>query len=586
LSHRVRDRIGSLPRPVIVAVAVVLFVAGVFAADSFANTGEVRQGVSVAGVRLSGLRPGPARARLEAAALTLATRPLTVRAGDATMIVRRLATGVRFDVEATLDSALAYGRNGPFDPHRARAYVGGADLPWETQVDPAALAKLVAGLNKQVGEAASEPSLKVVGTTPVLTAGVPGRAIDLPGAERVLRATVGDQAAASATLPIVQAHPTVSPEAASQAEAAVKQLLSAPIVVTDRGKQAELAPAELALAVVAAPKAGQLAISLDLGKLGGVMRKRAPFAYSEARDASFEVGGGKARVVAAVEGRQVDLAKAAAAVVTAGTGQGTERSTELPVTVKQPALTTAEARKLGVKEPISVYTTQFSAADRPRVHNISLIGASVNNQLVRPGEIFSMNGATGERTAAKGYRTAHVIMNGEIVDGLGGGVCQAGTTVFNAVFFAGLEVVQRSNHSLHISRYPMGRDATLNWPNKDLRFRNDTPYGILIRASVSSSSMTVALYSTKLDTKVSYSTSGQRNFRSPSTRYVDDPALPKGEERVEASGSSGFDVTVRRTVRRDGKVIHSDAFVSNYIPWTKVVHRGTKPKSEAPAPPA
>jgi len=101
-----------------------------------------------------------------------------------------------------------------------------------------------------------------------------------------------------------------------------------------------------------------------------------------------------------------------------------------------------------------------------------------------------MNRATGERTAAKGYRTAHVIRNGEIVDGLGGGVCQAGTTMFNTVFFAGLTVPERRNHSLHISHYPMGRDATLNWPGTDLKFRNDSPYGIYITGHATASTLT------------------------------------------------------------------------------------------------
>src|SRR5262249_25950403 len=158
------------------------------------------------------------------------------------------------------------------------------------------------------------------------------------------------------------------------------------------------------------------------------------------------------------------------------------------------ALTTARAQQLGIQERVTSYTTQFSPDDAPRVHNISLIGAAVNNKVVLPNQVFSMNAATGERTMSKGYRTAHVIVNGEVVDGLGRGACQAGTTVFNAAFFGGLDIVQRTNHSLHLSRYPLGRDATLNWPDKDVKFRNDTPYAILIKASVTAASMTVQLY--------------------------------------------------------------------------------------------
>ncbi|HEV2921994.1 MAG TPA: VanW family protein, partial [Actinomycetota bacterium] len=275
--------------------------------------------------------------------------------------------------------------------------------------------------------------------------------------------------------------------------------------------------------------------------------------------------------------------KAAAAVLAAGTARGTARSAALPTTVTQPELTTKEAKGLGVKEVMSTFTTTFNAGDAPRVHNISLIAAAVHGSLVRPGQVFSMNAATGQRTAAKGYRTAHVIQNGEIVDGLGGGVCQAGTTMFNAAFFAGLPVIERRNHSLHISHYPMGRDATLDWPSTDLKFRNDSPYGIYITSRATPSTLTFTFWSTSRGYKVTASTSAASNFRAPPTRYKDDPALPKGKEVVEEPGSSGFDVTVSRTVTKGGAVVRRDSFVSNYIPWVRIVRRGTGAK-EAPEP--
>ena len=188
-----------------------------------------------------------------------------------------------------------------------------------------------------------------------------------------------------------------------------------------------------------------------------------------------------------------------------------------------------------------------------------------------------MNAATGERTPAKGYTTAHVIVNGEVVPGLGGGVCQAGTTMFNAAFFAGLPILERHNHSLHINHYPMGRDATLNWPGYDLKFRNDTPYGIFIRSSATDSTMNVTMYSTRMGYQVSFSTSAPYNFTPFPTRYEDDPTLPVGTQQVKASGEGGFDVTVSRTVTRNGVVVRHDTFVSHYEPWTRVIERGTKP---------
>ena len=330
--------------------------------------------------------------------------------------------------------------------------------------------------------------------------------------------------------------------------------------------------------------AGELRLALDPGALDRLLRRQAGFAYTDPKDARFQPTGSSIRILPGVAGLEVIPGKAAAAVLEAGTAAaGTDRSAALPTTATQPELTTKEAKALGVKEVMSTFTTTFSAGDAPRVHNISLIAAAVHGSLVRPGQVFSMNGATGQRTAAKGYRTAHVIQNGEIVDGLGGGVCQAGTTMFNTAFFAGLPVPQRRNHSLHISHYPMGRDATLNWPTTDLKWRNDSPYGIYITSRATPSALTFTFWSTSRGYKVTSSTSSASNFRAPPTRYKDDPTLPKGKEVVEESGSSGFDVTVSRTVTKGGSVVRRDSFVSNYSPWVRVVRRGTGPK-EAPAP--
>ena len=566
----------ALPLALVLVVAGILFLGGIVAADSVANAGEVRQGVRVAGTDLGGLEPAAATAKLTAAAAALERQSLRVSAEQASLTVQRAATGVRLDVPATVAAALAVGRRGPVDPARLRAYVGGVDLAWRTRLEPAALAGLRARLGQQVARPPREPVLRVVGTTPNLTAGVSGRIVDPAASERALRVAIADPGATAVELPVVDHQPTVGQPAAEAAAEQVRRLLSAPVTVSDGDKAATLAPAALAGTVRATPANGQLAVSLDAKAVEALLRKQAPFAFTMAVDARFAVSGRKVRVVPGVPGRSVDLAKAGPALIAAGTAEGGTRQARLPVVARQPGFTTAEAKALGIRERVSTYTTQFSAADRPRVHNISLIGAAVNNKIVKPGEVFSMNAATGERTAAKGYRTAHVIMNGEIVDGLGGGVCQAGTTVFNAVFFGGYEVVQRQNHSLHISRYPLGRDATLNWPNKDLKFKNDTPHAVLIRATVTTASMTVSLYSTSVGNKVSFTTSGQSNWRSPPTRYEDDPTLAKGEESVEAGGSSGFDVTVHRTVTRNGKVVHSDNFLSQYIPWTRVVKRGTK----------
>jgi vancomycin resistance protein YoaR len=582
-----RGIVRAMPGPLLALIITVALGAGMVAVDGAVAAGRVRRGVSVAGTDLSGLRAADAEARLEVAAAVIEAQPLQVRAGAASVRLSRADAGIELDVPATVDAALAVGRRGLLDSDRLRTWSGGIDLPWRARIDDARLSRLLATIDRRMGRPGREPALRVRGdATPVveLVRGSPGRGVDRAAAKPALLAAAGpghDQV----SLPLAGRQPVVPPAAAEAALAQARRLLSAPVEVTDQGHSAELTPRDLAPLLSSRVVGARLNLLLDPARLDALLRDRAAFAYVEPRDAGFQASGSAVRVVPAVLGRAVQPARAAAALLQVATREDGARRVALPTLTRQPDLTTAKAQALGVKQVVSSFTTTFSAADAPRVHNIGLIAAAVNGSLVMPGEDFSMNGATGRRTAAKGYRTAHVIVNGELVDGLGGGVCQAGTTMFNAVLLAGLPVLERRNHSLHISHYPLGRDATLDWPGTDLKFRNDSPYGIFITSTWSTSSLTFTLYSTSRNLKVSLSTSGTSNFRSPATKFVDDPLLPKGTEVVEEPGSDGFDVTVFRTVTRNGSVVRRDQFVSNYSPWTRIVRRGTGPQPLPPGAP-
>jgi vancomycin resistance protein YoaR len=607
-------RVGRVPRVALAALLVVVLAGGLLAAQELTAAGEVRRGVRVGGVDLSGLSRVAATDRLRAAAVALQASPLTLQAGDATMRLPRSRAGVELDVEASVAAAMDVGRGGPLDADRFRGWFRRIELPWRARVVTARLHRQLATLDKKVGSEVREPTLRIggrvlgqapaaagattgaattagagsaagAGAVPVeLVAGRPGRVIDRAGATAAVLAAAAAPTGTTVELPVDERPPSVTPEAAKATADRVTALLAAPVEVTAGAGRADLRPADLAPLVRADAAAGELRLRLDPTGLDRLLRRQAGFAYTEPRDARFQPSGSTVRVLPGVAGLEVIPKKAATAVLKAGTGgAGNDRSVALPTTATQPELTTKEAKALGVREVMSTFTTTFSAADAPRVHNISLIAAAVHGSLVRPGQVFSMNAATGQRTAAKGYRTAHVIQNGEIVDGLGGGVCQAGTTMFNTAFFGGLPVVERRNHSLHISHYPMGRDATLDWPGTDLKFRNDSPYGIYITSRATPSTLTFTFWSTSRGYKVTSSTSAASNFRAPPTRYKDDPTLPKGKEVVEESGSSGFDVTVSRTVTKGGTVVRRDRFVSNYSPWVRVVRRGTGPK-EAPEP--
>jgi vancomycin resistance protein YoaR len=243
---------------------------------------------------------------------------------------------------------------------------------------------------------------------------------------------------------------------------------------------------------------------------------------------------------------------------------------------------------MGITGVVGTYET-FYGGDPNRIHNVQLVAHLVDGKLIAPGATFSFNGATGERSAAKGFLTAPVIINGELQTGLGGGVCQVSTTVFNAAYEAGLPITARTNHALYISHYPLGRDATVDYPDIDLKFVNDTPHWLLLRTFVGADSLVVNLYGTPQHRKVETETAPLTVVAPAPVQRVPDPSLPKGTTEVVDSGEPATRTSVhRRVYAPDGKLLSDSTWVSSYVASPRVVHVGTKkpPKAKKKTPPA
>ena len=153
------------------------------------------------------------------------------------------------------------------------------------------------------------------------------------------------------------------------------------------------------------------------------------------------------------------------------------------------------AASLGISEVVGAFTTNFKAG-QDRVINIARIAALTRGVIIEPGERFSVNEFVGPRTLAKGFVPAGMIRNGVFVDSVGGGISQYATTLFNAAFFAGLDFIEYQSHTIYLSRYPYGREATVSHPAPDLVLENNSPYGVMLWPTTNDTSITVRLYST------------------------------------------------------------------------------------------
>jgi vancomycin resistance protein YoaR len=297
-----------------------------------------------------------------------------------------------------------------------------------------------------------------------------------------------------------------------------------------------------------------------------------------AKDADWAISSTRVRVIPDRPGYVLDVPRSTKAVLQAAlVTEPTLRSAKLIVQRSDADRTTAEAKAMNIKGLVASYQT-FYGGEANRIHNVQLVSHLVDKHLIAPGETFSFNGTTGARTEDKGFREAPVIINGELQTGLGGGVCQVSTTVFNAAYEAGLPIVSRTNHALYISHYPQGRDATVNYPDTDLKFTNDTGHWLLLRTWVGSSSLTVALYGTPVHRRVVSEVAPLVVTGPPPVKKVKDPSLLKGQTEVEESGSPARSTSVERKVYdAGGKLLYDTRFYSSYRGEVRLIRVGTKP---------
>jgi vancomycin resistance protein YoaR len=364
--------------------------------------------------------------------------------------------------------------------------------------------------------------------------------------------------------PLVPVDGELTTAAAEEAAETARRLTAEPIRLTFQGKQTgELSPRLLARLVRFRPKRDHFVIRFDKKLLARAVRPKLDPWRERARNARFELVGDRIEIVPSRPGLDVNEAAVLESVTEAANGS---RTAELRLKQTRAELTTARARRLGIRQRISTFTTEMGTSSSNRIHNVHLMADYIDGTVIKPGDTFSFNDSVGPRTAERGFLEGQMIVGSLLLPSIGGGVCQTATTLFNNAFELGLPILERYNHSFYISHYPMGRDATVAWGGPDFSFRNDLKSGILIKTSYTDSTLTFSFYGSDPHRRVVAATGPQVNWRSPKTSYALDPYAPPGSVRtVSGSNQPGFDVTVTRAVYERGKLKRRDAFTSAYI---------------------
>lgn len=230
-----------------------------------------------------------------------------------------------------------------------------------------------------------------------------------------------------------------------------------------------------------------------------------------------------------------------------------------------------------ISQVLGTFTTKFSVADKERNFNLKLAASKINGFVMKPGQEFSFNGTVGERSEKEGYKVAHVITAGEMVDGLAGGTCQISTTLFGASFFAGLDIVKTTTHSRPSVYTPLGFDATVVWPNVDLKLANPYDFPVAIHYRVAGGEATVEILGKKRPwDKVTFERKVEETEPYPTEERLDD-ALPLDATMIDQAGFEGYKLTRFRRFYKDGKQKKSEKWDVTYKPVTEYIRRGTNP---------
>jgi len=555
-------------RSLLVALGVVAGALAFYLGMVLGASSDIPANTTVLGVQIGGMSRAEAVSTLEQTITPMSLEPVGIAAFDTSEELFPADAGMSFDPIATVDAAEGRLLN-PYS--LVMRLFGPREIDPVVVIDDAELTDRLDAFADLIRTEIVEPTVYYEDMTPVLTPAEDGRDIDLPGAVEAIAASYL-VTAGPVSLPEVILEPAVTNAEAEEFVAGPATIaVSAPVTLEVEDIAPQIPPEAIAEATHYLVEGDVLAPQIDGGLLHEWIAPELKPVEEPGNNATFEIDSNNVPVVVPSRvGRGVSDEVMAAAVANAMFAEGDARVASAPVTVRDPVLTTEDALELGVIEEISSFTQQVNYADY-MAHNLALASEYINGTLLLPGDVFSMNKTTENRDPENGYMEGWVIGPGGIFQkALGGGLSAATTTVWSAAFYAGLEPVEVQAHSVYISRYVPGLEATVAWDGFDMKFRNNTPYGVFITAESDETSMTVRMYSTKMYTKIDAEV-GERYGITPNGKIYNESA-----ECSAQTGGPGFTIDVDRVFYEGDVEVERQTFTTSYRPAPQVIC-GAKP---------
>ncbi len=572
-----------------------------------AYAGKIFPGISVAGVELSGLSPNDAAIKLSQTLSFPINGKILFRNADKVWVASPAELGMVFDPTASANAAYQYGRSGnPFAALAAQTSASGlgADVAPIVIFDQRVAYGYLQNIAAQIDQPVVEASLHLDGTNIVAQPGQTGRLLNLDATLIYLGAQLQTFRDGETPLVIAEAAPRLA-DVSSQAEAA-RRILTQPLTITvpnyragDPGPWNYDIPVianMLGVNVVDVNGKAEMQVGLNPDALRSTLNELKTYVDRQPANARFTFNDATSQIEATQAsniGRAMDV-EASARAINEALLRG-EHTVALVVNEQQPAVAdTAVGADLGITQLVAQGTTYFYGSSEARIQNIVAASARYDGVLVAPNEIFSMGSYLGDVSLENGFAEALIIYGGRTIKGVGGGVCQVSTTLFRTVFAAGYPIVERYSHAYRVTYYEKiasgandpnlaGLDATVYFPLVDFKFQNDTPYWILMKTEVNVSARTLTwkLYSTSDGRSATWETTGPTNIvPALDPIFEENPDLKPNEINQIDYAAQGADVTVTRTVWRNGQVYFTDEIKTHYQPWSAICDYG--PGTENP----
>lgn len=542
------------------------------------TTQHIASGTTVSGVDVSGLSPKKAHERIGKGVGDQLAQPVTLTVGQGSSELVPAKSGISVDTDASVKKLTGFTLN----PLTLAQRLGGQHTDAVIRVDSTALRGALEDRVDTMANGAVSATVTLDGTKPVTTPASNGIGLDV---EASLKRIGGTWPLGKKTLAMAEgtATPAITDEEASAfVDGTLTPLLSSGLTVNTAGAGAQsknpgaaaaFSPQDTAEMLKISSEGGTLSATFDPTALRDAIVARVGQVETPAQNATWKIDGSatgapgaRPQYVPAAQGKTIDTAALSASLLKAGTSATdvAGRTVTLPMVVSEPTVKTPQ-NEWGISEAIGEFATPYNAGDAPRTQNLTRGAELVNGTVVKPGEVFSLEKTLGEVDYEHGFADAGVISNGQHVDSLGGGLSQVATTVFNAGFEAGMDDTEHHAHQYYFDRYPAGREATL-WTGKlDVKFTNSTSHAVLVQAWLDGEQIHVRMWSTKYY-DVSITSSDRFNFRPVSTERKSGPGC-----EPYSGGNPGFDITVTRTRKHDGKALPDDVLTTQYAADNDIV---------------